>query len=105
MSICVRGGDWFNERPFAQGEKQWRDFRRRLLSEGRKTVILELGVGMNTPGVLRWPNEDLTQRNEGNVRLVRVGLGPQSGVPVDLEERGLAIAIEGDIATVLRELL
>ncbi|KAF6798192.1 appr-1-p processing enzyme family protein [Colletotrichum sojae] len=113
MNICVRAGHWFNEAPFRDGEARWKRFRRDVVQqqqagEGEElgtTVILELGVGMSTPGVLRWPNEDLVMRGGGRVRLVRVGMGPETAVPWDQEEAGLATSIDGDISTVVRELL
>lgn len=106
MNICVRAGDWFNEVPFQDGERRWRQFRSDTLLSGKKTtVILELGAGMSTPGVLRWPNEDSVARGRGKVKLIRVGLGPETAVPWDLDEAGLAISIDGDISAVVRELL
>ena len=105
MMLCVRGGDWFNDTPFQDGEKRWRKFRHDLLRYGKETVILELGVGMNTPGVLRWPNEDLVRKGDGKVKLVRVGLGPSTMVPEDLEEEVLAISVEGDIKLALPSIL
>lgn len=97
MMLCVRGGNWFNDRPFQDGEARWRKFRHNILQRSKETVILELGVGMNTPGVLRWPNEDLVRKGGGKVKLVRVGLEPSAAVPADLEEVSLAISIDGDI--------
>lgn len=93
-------------RPFQEGEKRWRRFRRDAVLSGEKTtVILELGAGMSTPGVLRCPNEDLVNRGRGRVKLVRVGLGPEAAVPWDLDEAKLATSIDGDISAVVRELL
>lgn len=97
MMLCVRGGDWFNDRPFREGEKRWRKFTQDLAANEKQTLILELGVGMNTPGVLRWPNEDMVRKGDGRVKLVRLGLGLSAMVPDDLEEDGLAISVEGDI--------
>lgn len=106
MNICVRAGEWFNEVPFQDGERRWKQFRRETVLSGKKTtVILELGAGMSTPGVLRWPNEDLVARGRGRVRLIRVGLGPETAVPWGLGEAGLAISVDGDISAVVRELL
>ncbi|KAF4899915.1 Protein-ADP-ribose hydrolase [Colletotrichum fructicola] len=106
MNICVRAGHWFNEKPFQEGESRWKQFRRNIVHrENKTTVILELGVGMSTPGVLRWPNEDLVMRCGGKVKLVRVGMGPETAVPWDLEDAGLATSIDGDITTVVSELL
>lgn len=105
MMLCVRGGDWFNDRPFQEGEKRWRKFRHELLANERDTVVLELGVGMNTPGVLRWPNEDLVRKGGGRVKLVRLGLGPSAMVPDDLEEGELAVGVEGDIILAVPRML
>jgi O-acetyl-ADP-ribose deacetylase (regulator of RNase III)/NAD-dependent SIR2 family protein deacetylase len=102
VMLCVRGGDWFNDRPFEEGEKRWRKFRQGVLEHhAGNTVVLELGVGMNTPGVLRWPNEDLVRKGGGRVKLVRMGLGPSAAVPADLEEGGLAVSVEGDLKVAL----
>lgn len=105
MMVCVRGGDWFNDAPFQEGEARWSKFRKDVVRNGKKTIVLELGVGMNTPGVLRWPNEDLARKNGGKVKLVRLGLGPSAMVPDDLESDGLALSVEGDIKLALPALL
>ncbi|KAF1933964.1 macro domain-like protein [Didymella exigua CBS 183.55] len=105
MMLCVRGGDWFNDRPFQEGEKRWRKFRHELLADGKETVVLELGAGMNTPGVLRWPNEDLVRRGCGKVKLVRIGMGLPVMVPDDLEEKSLAVSVEGDIKLAILQML
>ncbi|RDW88116.1 hypothetical protein BP6252_00148 [Coleophoma cylindrospora] len=105
MFICVRAADWFNQRPFTEGECRWKQFRRQSLAKGEErrnnVVILELGVGMSTPGVLRWPNEDLAGRAGGNVKLIRVGLDASGCVDWDFE---LGVGIQGDIAQVIRGL-
>lgn len=106
--ICVRGGNYFNERLFAAGEQQWRKFLRDTVRGGKTeemTVVLELGVGMNTAGVLRWPNEQLVRTSHGSVKLIRVGLGVSGNMDWDVEEEGNAVGIPGDIATVLPYLL
>lgn len=106
MFICVRAGSWFNETPFRKGEVEWKRFRETIREGSQKVVILELGVGMSTPGVLRWPDEELVaMHSERTVKLIRIGMGDESGVPSDLEEQGLATSINGDIAVVVKELL
>jgi O-acetyl-ADP-ribose deacetylase (regulator of RNase III)/NAD-dependent SIR2 family protein deacetylase len=105
MHICVRAASWFNSTPFQEGEERWRTFRRRILDEDKQVVILEVGVGMSTPGVLRWPNEKLVRSGHGKVRLIRIGLGHDSAVPQDLDENELALSIDGDIRGVLEHLL
>ena len=105
MSICVRAANWFNEKPYSEGEARWRKFRHETLIRGGSTTILEIGVGMNTPGVIRWPNEDLVRESNGKVKLVRLGLGLHSNVPWDLEDKELATYVDGDIKDTLPMLL
>ncbi|KAJ4123194.1 hypothetical protein NW768_009722 [Fusarium equiseti] len=105
MSICVRAGSWFNPSPYKTGEMQWKAWISRITKEKKKLVILELGVGMNTPGVLRWPNEDLVARNGGTVKLIRVGLGAEAMVPWEQEDQGLSTFIQGDIQRAIPLLL
>ncbi|TIA58419.1 A1pp-domain-containing protein [Aureobasidium pullulans] len=74
LVLCVRGGSYFNDHPFRQKEREYREFCERALeSPAGKVVILEIGVGMSTPSVLRWHNEDLVEESEGRIKLVRVG--------------------------------
>ncbi|CAI6342045.1 unnamed protein product [Periconia digitata] len=105
MFICVRAANWFNKNPYRSGEATWRRFRQKALNGVGKTVILEIGVGMNTPGVIRRPDEDLVRYGGGNVRLIRLGLGSHASVPWDLEQQGLATYIDGDIKYSLPMLL
>ncbi|CAF3653325.1 unnamed protein product [Fusarium graminearum] len=105
MSICVRAGSWFNQTPYKNGEAQWKAWKSRITKEKKKLVILELGVGMNTPGVLRWPNEDLVERSQGLVKLIRVGIGAEAMVPWEQEDGGLSTFIQGDIQRVVPLLL
>ncbi|CAI7581966.1 unnamed protein product [Penicillium viridicatum] len=84
-TICVRGGHYFNAGPFRAQNMKWDRFLKGLdrhqlgESDGSATtVILELGVGLNTPGVLRCPNENLVIGSESQgFRLIRVGMGLQ----------------------------
>ncbi|KAK9342435.1 hypothetical protein V1522DRAFT_416200 [Lipomyces starkeyi] len=109
VTICVRGGHYFNAGPFRAQNMKWDRFLKDLDSDKvgesdgtAKTVILELGVGLNTPGVLRWPNEDLVTESESRgFRLIRVGLGASGCVPWELEEQGLAVGVSADVKTAL----
>ena len=106
MFICVRAANWFNERPYAAGETRWKRFCEEALSGDKgNIVILELGVGMNTPSVLKWPNEDLVRQGEGRIKLVRMAVGSHAEVPWELEEEGLATGIDGDISIALPQIL
>lgn len=104
MFICVRANATFNQGPFERGEAIWNAFGTRVLREKKRLVVLELGVGMNTPGVLRWPNEDMVADGEGSVRLVRVGMGKEVAVPFEVEEKGWATSIEGDLKDTISQL-
>lgn len=104
LTLCVRGGDYFNSGPFREQERVWQGFVEELDNSGDvgATVILELGVGLNTPGVLRWPNENLVSESPSRqFRLIRVGMEASGCVPWDLEEEDLAVGIAGDIGVAL----
>jgi NAD-dependent SIR2 family protein deacetylase len=79
----VRGGDWFIESPYAEVGSAYQHFVEQAITKSctpdpataapkkGTVVILEIGAGFNTPGVLRWPNERLLAQHEC-VRLVRI---------------------------------
>ena len=60
----------------------------------RKTVLLELGVGFNTPTIIRFPFEKLAREHE-NISLVRLSRS-KAMVPASLGDR--AIGINADMA-------
>lgn len=114
MTLCVRGGRYFNPKPFRDEERKWWSFMGEVedgVDDGdalsssplpHKAVVLELGVGMNTPAVLRWPNEDLVSESKNeSYRLIRVGMEASGCVSWELEEQDLAVGISGDIPTAL----
>ncbi|KAL5337511.1 hypothetical protein BJX70DRAFT_409198 [Aspergillus crustosus] len=112
LTLCVRGGDYFNPSPLLPQEREYSRFIDKIslnlqLGPPRnktpaKAVILELGVGLNTPSVLRWPNEELVQGAPNReVRLVRVGFGAAGCAPWEFEEEGLAVGVDGDIGAVV----
>jgi hypothetical protein len=65
-----------------------------------RLVLLELGVGFNTPGIIRWPFERIAQRHP-NARLVRVNL-QDARVPGSIGDR--SISLPEDLARVLGDL-
>ncbi|KAI8808190.1 appr-1-p processing enzyme family protein [Cladochytrium replicatum] len=91
----VRGGSWFNERPHLSQRKKFSDWVSETVSGnyaspsqngGPRLVILEIGVGFNTPGVIRVPMEKILEGagGSGDVKLVRInaeypGLGGWGG--------------------------
>ncbi|KIA75805.1 hypothetical protein HK57_00419 [Aspergillus ustus] len=118
LTLCVRGGDYFNSSPFRAQEREYRRFIEQVSNDiaastqgeigeaGPKGVILELGVGMNTPSVLRWANDELVEdSSERGFRLIRAGLDAAGCAPWDMEEEGLAVGISGDINAVVDMLI
>lgn len=123
LVICVRGGDYFIEAPFRGQERVYRTFRHGVLRDSQSqdhdsklranssveddvkeetTVILELGVGLSTPGVLRWPNEDLVSRGKGRIKLIRIGL--DAAGCVDWDDSNM-VGVQGDVGRALELLL
>jgi O-acetyl-ADP-ribose deacetylase (regulator of RNase III)/NAD-dependent SIR2 family protein deacetylase len=102
LVLCVRGGDYFNDSAFRKQERKYKELVNRLAKdEGTKVLVLELGVGMNTPSVLRWHNEKIVRSAKGNFGLVRMGLGPAGYAPLDLEGEGVAVGLEGGLGHLL----
>ena len=74
------------------------DFLRRR--EGRRILFLELGVGYNTPGIIKYPFWRMTAQNpQALYACVNQG---QAQCPAQLKDR--AICIDGDIGDVLAAL-
>lgn len=67
----------------------------------KKTVLLELGIGFNTPTIVRFPFEKLAREKE-NMTLVRLNLD-QAIVPENLKER--AIGINADMMQSISDIL
>ena len=82
----VQDGDWY------AAEERFSHFLSTCLS-GR-TVLLELGVGFNTPTIIRFPFEKLTREHK-NLTLLRLSRS-KALVPESLGER--AIGINADMA-------
>ena len=84
----VRGGNWFVEAPYQAARQRWAEWVQGTLA-GR-LVCLELGVGFNTPSVIRWPLEQITHQHP-RATLLRVNRDhPQ--VPRELAGKALAVA-------------
>ena len=69
-------------------------------TEGKFIVYLELGVGFNTPGIIRFPFEQMTYRNS-NATLVRVNTHHPDGVK---ENKDKTIFFTEDMAKVIKAL-
>lgn len=77
---------------------RYEDFLRR--HEGAKVVYLELGVGGNTPVIIKYPFWKMTHQN-ANAFYVCINLS-ESYCPKEIQTR--AVCINEDVGTVLQEL-
>lgn len=92
------------DRYFAEDENwheaagRYCDFLKKM--EEKKGVLLELGVGFNTPAIIRFPFEKMVRENR-NLSLVRLNR-EEAVVPESLGNR--AVGIGGDMAKVISDL-
>ena len=94
MAMNLRVDDHFVE------DAAWHEAERRFgefLSEAqdKKLVLVELGVGFNTPTIIRFPFEKLAREHE-NIGLIRLNVGEGAAVPASLGER--AVGIDADMS-------
>ena len=79
--------------------RRYEDFLRR--HEGRRVLFWELGVGSNTPVIIKYPFWRMTRENPRAVyACINAG---EAGCPREIEKR--SICVNEDIGAVLRELL
>ena len=78
---------------------RYEDFIRR--HEGLKTVYLELGVGYNTPVIIKYPFWKQTAQNE-NASYVCINIGEADAPP---EIKNHSVCIDADIAKVISDLI
>jgi hypothetical protein len=88
----LRRDDHFVESPYSLGDVAYQEFVKH--SVNGKLLILEVGVGFNTPGIIRWPFERLTFCSP-QASLIRVNLGDAS-VPPEIAERSISFNENAD---------
>ena len=101
MAMNLRVDDHFVE------DAAWYDAERRFgefLSEAqdKKLVLVEPGVGFNTPTIIRFPFEKLVRDHE-NISLVRLNINEGAAVPESLGDR--AVGIDSDMAKSITDLV
>jgi len=69
-------------------------------TKDKSTVFLELGVGYNTPGIIRHPFEAMVHKNP-DALLIRLNRDHQEGLP---ENIGSTISFDEDVTTVISEI-
>ena len=101
MAMNLRVDDHFVE------DAAWHEAEHRFgvfLSEAqdKKLVLLELGVGFNTPTIIRFPFEKLAREHE-NISLIRLNVGNGAAVPASLG--GRAVGIDADMAKSITDIV
>jgi len=94
----LRRDGHFVESPHMERQPAYAEFVNR--SSNGRLVLLELGVGFNTPGIIRWPFERIARKHP-SARLVRINL-QDARVPGSIADRSLAFP--EDLARVLGDL-
>lgn len=99
MTMNLRIDDTFvqNEGWYRASER-YADFIRR--HSGQKVLFLELGVGMNTPGIIKYPFWRMTAQNP-QAKYACINFG-EAYAPREIEER--AVCMDGDIGEILTQL-
>ena len=100
MEVNLRKDEFFVE------DGHWHESQARYLeflkaSEGKKVACLELGVGFNTPGIIRFPFEQLAYRND-RATLIRMNRDDPGGAK---ENTGRTVAFDEPISQVVEALL
>lgn len=100
MDMNLRKDNFFvQDTAWYEAEERFSDF----LSEAvnKKLVLLELGVGFNTPTIIRFPFEKLVREHE-NISLIRLNL-EEAAVPESFGSR--AAGIHADMAKSIRDIV
>lgn len=101
MNMNLRCDQYFVEdKSWHEAEKRFGDFLTKALKSKKKLLLLELGVGFNTPTIIRFPFEKLTRENK-QVTLLRLNL-TEAIIPKSLEKQ--AIGINKDIKQTIIDL-
>ena len=99
MTMNLRADNSFvQDQGWYQASERYSDFVRR--HENMRVLYLELGVGMNTPGIVKFSFWRMTAENPKAVYAC-VNLG-EAGAPKEIASR--SICIDGDIGEVLKKL-
>ena len=99
LTMNLRADDSFVEdEGWHQAAKRYQDFLR--TRTGRKVLYLELGVGYNTPGIIKYPFWQMTQANSA-ATYACINFG-QAIAPREIQAQ--SICINADIGDVLKAL-
>lgn len=100
MTLNLRSDDLFVEDDgWHEAAERYREFLQKNL--GKSMLLLELGVGSNTPGIIKYPFWEFT-REFDETTLATINFG-EAFVPKDIRKK--SIVIDGNIADVLEGVL
>ena len=100
MNYNLRIDDSFlQDENWYRHEKSYGDFLEK--SSYKKTVFMELGVGYNTPGIIRYPFERMTSQNPQAI-LIRLNRDDFCGAP---ENKSRTILFREDMSRVFSDIL
>jgi len=83
----VRGGHWFIEDPYVNQAERFAKWVHR--TQEFSLLVLEIGAGFNTPGVIRRPMERIVYTHP-NAHLVRVNLH-EPHVPLEISNKSISL--------------
>lgn len=95
----LRVDDTFVQKPHFVNVSNYEKFVRE--AKDKRLVLLELGVGYNTPGIIRYPFENITY-SYPFTNLIRINMS-DAGVPTEIEKK--SISISEDIGKALSDIL
>ena len=99
MSMNLRADDTFvQDAGWHQAAGRYERFLRE--HEGKRILFLELGVGMNTPGIIKYPFWQMTYRNP---KAVYACINYREAYALE-EIAGRSVCIDGDIGNVLGQM-
>jgi len=97
MDVNLRHNAFFvQDEEWYKADKRYGEFQDE--SEGKNIVYLELGVGFNTPGIIRYPFEQMTYQNP-NATLIRFNRDHPLGAPENAKK---TISFDEDIMQMIQ---
>lgn len=100
MDMNLRKDNYFvQDDGWYEAEERFSDFLTDAIN--KKLVLLELGVGFNTPTIIRFPFEKLVREHD-NISLIRLNLN-QAIVPKSFGSR--AVGINADMAESIKDIV
>ena len=99
MSMNLRCDETFVEDDgWHEAARRYQDFLEK--HKNAKTLFLELGVGGNTPGIIKYPFWNLTYKNK-NAFYVSLNMEKEE-IPIEIKAR--SVLIKGDIFDTIKEM-